>query len=232
MIKKLIIFGVVLITLTIVIVVLASWRLVNMFDQVRAQRQAESQRIETHRNELTKNPHAFDKASAYWNDCGAGTGFLVQFSDKLLAVTAEHPFEGGKLPTNFFKLTSDAKANLGRKLLAENDVLVFEVSKREKDISPTLVYDPNFVLKNGDEIAVLSDLDFYHGRLQLVSDLTLPFTEQVTAQMDKPFEAMGCSGTAVIQVATGIVIGVLETADDPNQAKKIGFKVLDLRALK
>jgi hypothetical protein len=60
----------------------------------------------------------------------------------------------------------------------------------------------------------------------------LPSDIAIQARAEQPFKARGCSGAAVIQVSTGTVIGVLETADDPKHATLIGFKLLDLRKVK
>ena len=199
-------------------------------------RAAENQRIERQRSELEKNPRAFEKARAYHNDRLAGIGSLVRFGDRLLAVTAEHPFEGNKLPTKFldFEKHPVGELTLGTGVISNNDILAFDIPIQQDavDIKQALDYFQDFMLVNGERVAIMTSDGMQYAKVDSPSDLSLPHISQVYAKTEKPFKAMGCSGAAVIQISTGNIVGVLATADDGEKATIVGFHLLDLRALK
>ncbi len=166
----------------------------------------------------------------------AGSGFIMRYGDSQIfcGVTTLHQFDG--------RTPASMDGPVGLKVLLDNmnvlrlkDVQVQQVTDVSRPFE-CLEFDPKFTLRPGDELLVpTGDGDSVTGKMAnslLVVDqfVSVPGrSQELTLKFDKPFDLKGFSGSPVIKVATGKVVGVLRSGDATR--KLIGFETLSLGPL-
>ena len=163
----------------------------------------------------------------------SGSGFLMRYAGAQIfcGVTTLHQFEG--------RTPASLEGPVGLKVLLDNqnvlrlrDVQVQQATDVSRPFE-CLEYDPNFTLKPGDELLIpTGDGESVKGRMSNNLLLVDKFQSapgksmDFTLKLDQPLDFKGFSGSPVIKVATGKVVGVLRTGDETK--KIIGFETLSL----
>ena len=162
----------------------------------------------------------------------AGSGFVIRHRGAFLGVCSRHQFDGD-VPGELTPLDGEAVGLDASKVVKQKDVQVLPVQSPAADLQ-FLDYQPDFSLAPGDAVIVLGPAgDVVPGTLTsqgmrrgTYQSSSGPATLSLTT--DHPFAAGGGSGGPVILRRTGSVIGVLLTADDPRDARTVGFETLCL----
>jgi hypothetical protein len=185
--------------------------------------------LEERRRSLEMAPAEFRNGRVFFVSGGgtlAGSGFLIRTGSTTYAVTARHPYDGEK-PDAFLDIEADSEITLGRRVHAGSDTQVMEVPAEAVRNWPVFSYGGAIPLRDGDRVAIVWDNGIVEGKLTsrpLGSGYASGTTGQIS--LDKPFPAAGTSGSPVILISTGTVVGVLLSADDPENATTIGFEEL------
>jgi hypothetical protein len=151
----------------------------------------------------------------------AGTGFLIEVDGKILAVTARHPF-GDERPQAFVNLLGEGEGpdelKLGARIYEKFDVQVFELDGESQGLS-ALRYPGPMSVSVGDRVVVLTDA----GALEGVVTDDAGDVLSGSIRLDEPAMVAGASGAPILLKDTGTVIGLLQGADDPEQATVVTF---------
>lgn len=136
------------------------------------------------------------------------------------------------LSQNDFNSTEPIRIRLGRRVVTDVDMqaLTIEGPYPRKSV---LQYRGQVLLREGDEIIILTDRGPKFGKVQLLNPSRPvlpgePLNARVIAEMSKPFIAAACSGAPVILRKTGTVVGILLNADNPGHARHVLFDMLRL----
>ncbi|MDP1587914.1 MAG: tetratricopeptide repeat protein [Prosthecobacter sp.] len=182
----------------------------------------------------TKLPPGMERASQYKllrGEGGAGSGFIVRYYQFLCAVTSLHQFDG-RTPA---RLEAAGQApvllNTG-KVIRQKDVQAVQLADQKATI-PSLDYNPKFRLEDHEAICVFDSSGKPHEAelyfLNLVSEYhSMEGPTEMEVRLKFPITAAGASGAPIIQLSTGLVIGVLLGADSPVKATRLSFETLCL----
>lgn len=178
------------------------------------------------------SPTAPEKYRILGGENGAGSAFVVQHDNVMLAVMSLHQFDG-KTPGKVESAEGKAIHLDRAKVFTQSDVQALPVRMFLGDL-PFLKYEAEFVLRAKDEVAILGPSgDLIKGVLSAEGFEGSPYKSADGARVfqietSQPFVAQGGSGGPIIQQSTGAVIGVLSGADDPRKARRVTFETLCL----
>lgn len=165
----------------------------------------------------------------------SGNAFVIQYRGRLVACMSRHQFEADKVPSNledlsFGKLPLDSK-----KRFAQQDVQILPLTDQEQDI-PYMGFHSNFTLKTGERLWIERGGEKGEGTFAKLHSQGLPTgkfsatdkPKELHALLDSPADLRGASGCAVIQVTTGLPVGVLLGADKGADASLFSFEPICL----
>jgi hypothetical protein len=178
------------------------------------------------------SPTAPEKYQILSGENGAGSAFVVQDENVMLAVMSLHQFDG-KTPGKVESAEGKAILLDRAKVFTQEDVQALPVRMFLGEL-PFLKYEAEFVLKAKDEVAILGPSgDFIKGVLMDEGFGGVPYKSAEGSRVfqietSQPFVAQGGSGGPIILQSTGAVIGVLLGGDNPQKARRISFETLCL----
>ncbi|MBI3921024.1 MAG: hypothetical protein HY318_06345 [Armatimonadetes bacterium] len=155
----------------------------------------------------------------------SGAGFHFEWDGHRFIGCSLHQFEG-RTPAEMIPLSDEKNANVKveKRVYKQKDVQILTYTSAFLDAVKPLIYRPGISLSSGDPV-IMINLD-----QQIAGHITEIERAPRSAEfeVEKPFEAQGCSGSPVVSGLTGTVVGVALTADSPDAARLVGFEILDL----
>ncbi len=104
----------------------------------------------------------------------------------------------------------------------QNDIQILTYESDELSKFPSFPYDPEEVIASGMPVYIYDFDTPYTGRVYRVGK-----RPDAKIAMDESYPAAGNSGSPVVSGMTGNVIGVVLSADSPEDAKLVGFEILN-----
>ena len=158
----------------------------------------------------------------------AGTGFLIGFEDETYAVTSVSGHDGS--PTSLVG-PDHAEVQLGPRVYAQNDIQLFQIERRLTDPSEPFAYDGPSSFRSGERLAVVTlygIVVFGTLRGDAPKDALLPGRTQTTLEIatDEPVHAPDASGSPVISIDSGTVVGVVTGVDHEEHVSVFAFEPL------
>ena len=183
------------------------------------------------REALATAPAAFEEADCFEVSSAshlAGTGFLLQVDGRdgeVYAVTALHPYDD-EVPETFSQLLDEEPLDdiaLGRTIETGQDVRLQRLAGPAPSAAVPLIYHRDVRASLNERVAILLDDEVVEGR---ITREFMGFGEG-EIQLATPADVMAASGSPIVLLETGTVVGVLLSADLPEGAKTIGYEELD-----
>ena len=156
----------------------------------------------------------------------SGSGFHIEYGGRRYIVCSLHQFDG-KQPAEMGALSFDEPIRVTGRVHVQKDVQVLTYQSPELDKLPPLSYAPAPAVQIGEPVVLIYNEEQIVGHVIARSDDRQKLRFFRAAE---PFEATGCSGAPVLSGVTGKVIGVALTADRAENARTVGFELLDLPA--
>ena len=154
----------------------------------------------------------------------SGSGFPIEYGGRRFIVCSLHQFDG-RQPKEMGALSFDEPVRVTGRVYVQKDVQVLIYLSPELDKLAPLPCEPAPTVQNGDPVVLL------YSDEQIVGHVIARTDEKQKLRFfraTKPFDADGCSGAPVVSGLTGKVIGVALTADRAENARTVGFELLDL----
>lgn len=165
----------------------------------------------------------------------SGRVFVIQYKNYSAAVSTLHQFDGGA-PRNT-GLRDGQNLFLDTKKVFKQEDLQVQIVTQAKKKYQVLPYDPDFYLMLEEQVIMIPGLGMepVTGSLerQGFTDSRYHSSEGprvFTMHLDRWIDARGCSGSPIISLKTGKVVGVMQTASvfEPHEAYEVGFETLCL----
>jgi hypothetical protein len=151
----------------------------------------------------------------------SGSGFHFKHGDALYIGVTKHQFDG-EAPKVMGSMEFDEPIKVTGVKRKQDDVQVLTFDSAKLSAIPPLPYDPTAKIDPGLPVYMYSDEGVVKGHVTFAAKAS----DRIRIRAEKPFTAMGCSGTPVVSGETGTVIAVLTDADDPDKARRIGAERL------
>lgn len=149
----------------------------------------------------------------------AGTGFLIDFEDETFAVTSVNAHDGS--PTSLIG-PDHAEVQLGPRVYSQPNVQIFHIERRLTDSSAPLTYRGPPALEPGERLAVVT----LYG-VVTVGTLRGPQSARVFEMLtETPVHAPEASGSPVLSVDSGSVVGVVTEVDDEERVNVFTFETM------
>lgn len=162
---------------------------------------------------------------------GAGSAFVIRYGNRLVGVSSLHQFEG-KTPDKLVDAKGGEILLNQAKTLRQLDVQATVLTDQESK-TPYLNYKPVFELTSDEPLWVYdASGNMHEARLDFTTLASMYRSSQgpqeIHAILTTPIVAAGSSGSPVIQLSTGQVVGVLLGANDASKATRLSFETLCL----
>lgn len=152
----------------------------------------------------------------------SGSGFHFEVDGRQYIACSLHQFDGA-VPSLMVSLDIDEPIEVTGQVDEQLDVQVLTFNSDDLEALEPLSYEPGNRPKMSTPVYIYDFDDVYGGTIVDINWTT----GRCEIRMDKPFPAMGNSGSPVISAIDGKVIGVLLDADDPEAARIVGFEYLN-----
>ena len=132
------------------------------------------------------------------------------------------------MPTTFSQLVEDDPVpalSLGETVHTGDDHRVQRLAADVPESAVPLAYAGPLEVAEGDRVAILYPGGVAQGRVTIKPLIV----REGQIALDAPMFAVGASGSPVVLLETGTVVGLLLSADDPESATLVGFERLRWR---